>query len=75
MVGSNLRSSINFGNWSMQKYGKDTVDVEMGIQKRRHCQQPPFTAPRIIGGARKRLPAAKVVLLKLGDILPGIVCE
>ena len=60
MVGSNLRSEINFGNWSVNKYGKETQDIEMGIQKRRQCPQPPFTSPRVHGGAKKKLPAAKV---------------
>jgi hypothetical protein len=61
MVGTNLRSEINFGNWSVGEYGKDTVDKEMNIQKRRQCKQPPFTAPKEkTTAARKRLPAAKV---------------
>lgn len=61
MVGTNLRSEINFGNWSVQRYGRDTVDREMAIQKRRQCRQPPFTTPRlIVPGTKKRLPAAKV---------------
>ncbi|XP_067946100.1 protein FAM228B-like [Watersipora subatra] len=59
MVGSNLKSDINFGNWSIREYGKETRDKEMGIQKRRQCPQPPFTSPKLTGGIKKRLPAAK----------------
>ena len=64
MVGTNLKSEINFGNWATKTYGKDTQDVEMGVQKRRQCQQPPFTSPRFRMGARKKLPAAKVSLVQ-----------
>lgn len=60
MVGTNLKSEINFGNWSTKTYGKDMQDMELGIQKRRMCPQPPFTAPNTRGFARKKLPAAKV---------------
>lgn len=65
MVGSDLKSEINFGNWSVQTYGKDVRDTEMRIQKRRQCPQPPFAKPRTIGYARKKLPAAKVSYHKL----------
>ena len=60
MVGNKLRSEINFGNWSVQMFGNEVTDAEMRIQKRRQCRQPPVTAPKALGAARKRLPAAKV---------------